>query len=111
MPSLSRHSPLSAHIKGRDTFSRDMNELVDGLKTVHHVYSPEITILGPTTATGIWAMTDWVQMPEGLFRGWAGATTTRSTRRSTTSGRSERPTALGIAPSRAGPSHRIIPLT
>jgi hypothetical protein len=70
MPRLSRDSPLSAHIKGRDTFIRDMNELVDGLKTVHHVYSPEITILGPTTATGIWAMTDWVQMPEGLFRGW-----------------------------------------
>src|SRR5258708_24682327 len=70
MPRRSRDSPLSAHSKGRDAFIRDMNELVDGRKTVHHMYSPEITLLGPTTATGIWAMTDWVQMPEGLFQGW-----------------------------------------
>jgi hypothetical protein len=86
-----------------------MNELVDGLKTVHHVYSPEITILGPTTTTGIWAVTDWFRCPR-VCSG-AGATTTRSTRRSTASGRSERPTALGFVPRRAVPSHRIIPLT
>ena len=30
--------------------------------TVHHVYTPEITLTGPDTATGVWAMEDWIRL-------------------------------------------------
>ena len=33
--------------------------------TVHHGHMPEIEITSPTTARGIWAMQDFLQMPEG----------------------------------------------
>lgn len=31
-------------------------------RTVHHCHTPEITVLGPDEATGIWAMTDIVDV-------------------------------------------------
>ncbi len=33
--------------------------------TVHHGHMPEIEITSPTTASGIWAMQDFLKMPEG----------------------------------------------
>lgn len=33
--------------------------------TVHHGHMPEIEITSPTTARGIWAMQDFLKMPEG----------------------------------------------
>jgi len=33
--------------------------------TVHHGHMPEIEITSPTTANGIWAMQDFLKMPEG----------------------------------------------
>jgi hypothetical protein len=33
-----------------------------GGSTVHHLYTPEITLTGPDTATGTWAMEDWVHV-------------------------------------------------
>ena len=32
---------------------------------MHHGHMPEIEITSPTTARGIWAMQDFLQMPEG----------------------------------------------
>jgi len=43
--------------------------LGDGM-TVHHGHMPEIEITGPTTATGIWAMFDYVELPEFTLRGY-----------------------------------------
>jgi hypothetical protein len=37
--------------------------------TVHHGHTPEITITGADTATGIWAMMDIVKLGAG-FRGY-----------------------------------------
>lgn len=37
--------------------------------TVHHGHMPEITLTGPDTATGIWAMMDIVKLGAG-FRGY-----------------------------------------
>ena len=37
--------------------------------TVHHGHMPEITLTGPTSATGIWAMMDLVKLGAG-FRGY-----------------------------------------
>ena len=31
---------------------------------------PEIEITGPATATGVWAMFDYVELPEFTLRGW-----------------------------------------
>ena len=33
--------------------------------TVHHGHMPEIEITSPTTARGVWAMQDFLKMPEG----------------------------------------------
>jgi hypothetical protein len=38
--------------------------------TVHHGHMPEIELLTPTTATGIWAMFDYVQMPQMTLEGY-----------------------------------------
>jgi SnoaL-like domain len=38
---------------------------VDDVTTVHHGHMPEIEILSPTTARGVWAMEDKLRWPEG----------------------------------------------
>jgi hypothetical protein len=38
---------------------------VDHVTTVHHGHTPEITLTGADTATGIWAMEDKLRWPEG----------------------------------------------
>ena len=45
---------------------------VEHLTTVHHGHMPEIEITSPTTATGIWAMMDILQIPDGenTLVGW-----------------------------------------
>ena len=42
---------------------------VDPVVTVHHGHMPEIEITSPTTARGIWAMQDYLKMPEGSSLG------------------------------------------
>jgi hypothetical protein len=44
-------------------------ELLATAVTVHHGHMPEITLTGPDTATGIWAMMDIVKLGTG-FRGY-----------------------------------------
>ncbi|HEY2715056.1 MAG TPA: nuclear transport factor 2 family protein [Solirubrobacterales bacterium] len=43
-------------------------------KTVHHGHTPEIELLGPDRAHGVWAMLDYVEWPEedGVRRGVEG---------------------------------------
>ena len=47
----------------------EIRQFVEGsvgpVVTVHHGHMPEIEITSPTTARGIWAMQDFLQMPEG----------------------------------------------
>jgi hypothetical protein len=38
---------------------------IEEVTTVHHGHMPEITLLSPTTARGIWAMEDKLWWPEG----------------------------------------------
>lgn len=61
-------------------------EFVDGVSkrlqtatTIHHVQAPEIALLGPDTARGIWSMMDYVQFAadqpvsdQAADRGWRG---------------------------------------
>ncbi|MBL7488467.1 nuclear transport factor 2 family protein [Frankia sp. AgB1.9] len=47
---------------GRDKFVSTMSRQLDKCLSVHHGHMPEITVTGPDTATGVWAMEDSVQM-------------------------------------------------
>ena len=45
-------------------------ELLADVPTVHHGHTPEITLTGPDSATGIWAMYDRVELPGNAFEGY-----------------------------------------
>jgi hypothetical protein len=56
---------------GRDRFVSTCARVLRDAVTVHHGHMPEITLTGPDTATGIWAMEDYVDWGEGGgFRGY-----------------------------------------
>ena len=78
---------------GRDNVVAFVSKSLGGASTVHHCHTPEITITGPDTATGIWAMQDHVKMVHNgtqiMFRGQG--TIRRSTSERTKAGRSRAP--------------------
>ena len=51
--------------KGADDFVKFLIEAIGPAVTVHHGYTPEIELMSDTTATGIWAMDDLLQWPDG----------------------------------------------
>jgi hypothetical protein len=57
-------------IRGRDRIAEYMSEALHPLRTVHHGHMPEITVKSPTTASGVWALWDYVEWPvsEGAER-------------------------------------------
>ena len=56
---------------GRSTFVDTCARVLRDAVTVHHGHLPEIHLTGPDTATGIWAMEDYVDWGEGrAFRGY-----------------------------------------
>ncbi len=59
-------------VTGNDGIAAFIERAVEHLTTVHHGHMPEIEITSPTTATGIWAMEDILQVPDGenLVQGW-----------------------------------------
>ena len=44
---------------------RHIRHFLDGVSTVHHGHMPEITLVSPTEATGIWSMEDKIKWPDG----------------------------------------------
>lgn len=48
---------------GRDAIVAMVSGALKGTTTSHHGHMPEITITGADTATGIWAMFDYVEWP------------------------------------------------
>jgi uncharacterized protein (TIGR02246 family) len=55
---------------GREAIVLSVSTALVGTTTVHHGHMPEIEITGPDTATGTWAMFDYVEFPtpEGAER-------------------------------------------
>jgi len=51
--------------KSPKEFADIIRDSVGAAPTVHHGHMPEITITGPATATGIWAMEDLLTFPAG----------------------------------------------
>jgi hypothetical protein len=55
-------------IHGRAAIVAQVRGVVHTAHTTHQVHSPEIDLISPTAATGIWAMQDVVVWPEGVAR-------------------------------------------
>lgn len=64
MPVISRREA------GRAAIVEWVSGVLAGTVTIHHGHMPEITIDGPDSASGIWAMEDRVIWPEQALHGW-----------------------------------------
>jgi hypothetical protein len=69
-PRFSKDQPRRAEISGRDLFISTWANALVGVVTMHDVFLPEITLVGPTAANGVWGMHDLVKMPKCVFEGW-----------------------------------------
>ena len=63
--------PPPAHT-GADAFVAALRSSFATAVTVHQAYLPELTLIDRGTATGVWAMSDWVDGAAGVpsFRGY-----------------------------------------
>src|SRR3954463_7455698 len=52
-------------VTGATAFIAFLQEAIGDVLTVHHGHTPEIEVLSPTTATGVWAMEDMLRWPTG----------------------------------------------
>lgn len=50
---------------GRAAIVGSVSAALEGTTTVHHGHMPEIELTGDGTATGVWAMFDYVEWPPG----------------------------------------------
>jgi hypothetical protein len=57
---------------GPDAFVSASIDALVGARTVHHCYTPEIELVTPRRARGIWAMEDLVERPPALGNSWHG---------------------------------------
>lgn len=69
-PRFSKDQSSRVEISGRDVFIETWKPALVGVTTIHQVFLPEITIISPTAATGIWAFSDDVRLPNCHFKGW-----------------------------------------
>jgi len=52
-------------IEGVDNFVPTVLSGLAKAATMHHCHTPEITLISPDAATGIWAMEDWIIFGDG----------------------------------------------
>jgi uncharacterized protein (TIGR02246 family) len=52
-------------VTGADVFMVFLQQTLADVVTVHHGHMPEITLTSSTTATGIWALHDEIEWPDG----------------------------------------------
>jgi hypothetical protein len=58
--------PMTAPpIEGVDNFVPRVMAGLANAATMHHCHTPELTVTSATTATGIWAMEDWIIFGDG----------------------------------------------
>jgi SnoaL-like protein len=55
---------------GRSDIVRKVSAVLREATTVHHGHMPEIELTGDGSATGIWAMYDFVDLPQLVLHGW-----------------------------------------
>jgi hypothetical protein len=56
---------MSPPLEGVDNFVPMVMGSLKNAATMHHCHTPEITLTSATTATGIWAMEDWIIFGDG----------------------------------------------
>ena len=69
-PRFGKDQPRRVEISGRDLFINTWSRALVGVVTMHAVFMPEITLISPTAADGVWGMHDLVKMPNCVFEGW-----------------------------------------
>jgi hypothetical protein len=52
-------------VEGADTFVPMVLASLENASTMHHCHTPEIALTSPVTASGIWAMEDWIIFGNG----------------------------------------------
>jgi len=58
--------PMTAPpVEGVDNFVPMVMASLENAATMHHCHTPEITLTSATTATGIWALEDWLVFADG----------------------------------------------
>lgn len=62
--------PADLRYEGRATLVAQVSAILANAVTVHHGHMPEIALTSPTTATGIWAMFDYVRLPGFTLKGY-----------------------------------------
>ena len=58
---------LEVSWEGRQQIVTNNSSILNDVITVHHGHMPEIEMTGAATATGIWAMFDYLIFPNGTF--------------------------------------------
>lgn len=53
-----------------DTFIAFVREALEATTTVHHGHMPELELVGPDEATGVWAMADILDLPPSPMKGY-----------------------------------------
>jgi uncharacterized protein (TIGR02246 family) len=66
---LETNEGAASRLEGREAIVRAVSGILKDAVTVHHGHMPEIELTGANTARGIWAMSDWVDMPRLVLRG------------------------------------------
>jgi hypothetical protein len=56
---------MAPPLEGVDNFVPMVMGSLENAATMHHCHTPEITLTSATTATGIWAMEDWIIFADG----------------------------------------------
>jgi hypothetical protein len=54
----------AAPVEGVDNFAPTVLGRLEGVATMHHCHTPELTLTSESTAAGIWAMEDWLIFPD-----------------------------------------------
>ena len=60
-----QEAPQYGVVQGSANIRQYVEGMVGSVLTAHHGHMPEVEITSPTTARGVWAMQDFLQIPEG----------------------------------------------
>ena len=62
---MGAHPSDDGVVRGRSEIAAFVRNAIDDVTTVHHGHMPEIDVVSPTRATGVWAMEDMLRWPAG----------------------------------------------
>jgi hypothetical protein len=69
-PRASINDPDVYEVHGADEFIANTSKMVAGIQAMHQLSLPEIDLTSDTTASGIWALHDYLVAPHCILKGW-----------------------------------------